>query len=197
MAFAAMGDHERAWKLFSLLNPVHHGGSSDQIATYKVEPYVVAADVYAVDPHTGRGGWTWYTGSASWMYRLLIDTLLGVNLEGDKLRLDPRLPESWESYKIHYRYRQTVYHITIARGLDAPAVTSVLTLDGKEITGSILPLQDDQREHHAELKIRSSSVMNAAPSTSQLSLPVSAGGKSIRPSISSNSWLPGASRDTE
>jgi cellobiose phosphorylase len=155
MAFAAMGDHERAWKLFSLLNPVHHGGSSDQIATYKVEPYVVAADVYAVEPHTGRGGWTWYTGSASWMYRLLIDTLLGVNLEGDKLRLDPRLPESWESYKIHYRYRQTVYHITIARGLDAPTVTSVLTLDGREITGSILPLQDDQREHHAELKIHS------------------------------------------
>jgi cyclic beta-1,2-glucan synthetase len=87
--------------------------NSRTIATYKVEPYVVAADVYAVAPHTGRGGWTWYTGSASWMYRLLVETLLGVNLEGDQLRLDPRLPEAWDSYKIHYRYRQTVYHITI------------------------------------------------------------------------------------
>ncbi|MBP9902617.1 MAG: cyclic beta 1-2 glucan synthetase, partial [Verrucomicrobia bacterium] len=117
MAFALMGEHERAWELFALLNPVHHGATPKQIATYKVEPYVVAADVYAVAPHTGRGGWTWYTGSAGWMYRLLIETLLGVNLEGDQLRLAPRLPKSWKTYKIHYRYRQTVYHITINRRL--------------------------------------------------------------------------------
>ena len=107
MAFALMGENDRAWELFALLNPVHHGGTPEQIATYKVEPYVVAADVYAVAPHTGRGGWTWYTGSAGWMYRLLIETLLGVNLEGDQLRLTPRLPKSWTTYKIHYRYRQT------------------------------------------------------------------------------------------
>ena len=92
MAFALMGENERAWELFALLNPVHHGGTPEQIATYKVEPYVVAADVYAVAPHTGRGGWTWYTGSAGWMYRLLVETLLGVKLEGDQLRLTPRFP---------------------------------------------------------------------------------------------------------
>ena len=115
MAFAIMGEHERAWELFTLLNPVHHGDSPEKIATYKVEPYVVAADVYAVAPHTGRGGWTWYTGSASWMYRLLVETLLGANLEGDRLRLEPRMPESWTTFKIHYRYRQTVYHITVIR----------------------------------------------------------------------------------
>ena len=92
MAFALMGENDRAWELFDLLNPIHHGGTPEQIATYKVEPYVVAADVYAVAPHTGRGGWTWYTGSAGWMYRLLIETLLGVKLEGNQLRLTPRFP---------------------------------------------------------------------------------------------------------
>ena len=87
-----MGDTDRAWDLFALLNPVHHSATSNQIATYKVEPYVIAADIYAVAPHIGRGGWTWYTGSAGWMYRLLLETLLGVNLEGNQLRLTPSMP---------------------------------------------------------------------------------------------------------
>ncbi len=157
MAFAAMGDNERAWELFTLLNPVRHGGSPEQIAIYKVEPYVVAADVYAVAPHTSRGGWTWYTGSASWMYRLLVETLLGLHLEGDRLRLDPRLPDAWDSYKIHYRYRQTVYHITISATADDSLKTNSLTLDGREIPGVAIPLVDDRQEHHVELKIRAMS----------------------------------------
>jgi cellobiose phosphorylase len=157
MAFAAMGKNERAWELFTLLNPVHHGGTPEEIATYKVEPYVVAADVYAVAPHTGRGGWTWYTGSASWMYRLLVETLLGVHLEGNQLRLDPRLPDAWDSYKIHYRYRQTVYHITISRFPDVTAESNLLTLDGTVLPGVLLPLHDDHQEHHAELKLRAGS----------------------------------------
>ncbi|QTN34381.1 cyclic beta 1-2 glucan synthetase [Akkermansiaceae bacterium] len=153
MAFAKMGDGERAWELFSLLNPVHHGGTPEEIATYKVEPYVVAADVYAVAPHTGRGGWTWYTGSAAWMYRLLVDTLLGMKLEGDHLRLTPHLPKAWDSFKVHYRYRQTVYHITIRRVSGTSPATGSLTLDGKEIPGKSLPLCDDQREHFAEFRV--------------------------------------------
>jgi cellobiose phosphorylase len=152
-AFALMGNNERAWELFALLNPVHHGGTPEQIATYKAEPYVVAADVYAVAPHTGRGGWTWYTGSAGWMYRLLIETLLGVNLEGDRLRLAPRLPKSWPACKIHYRYRQTVYHITITGVAAGSTEMNLLSLDGSEISGNTIPLQDDRREHVAELKI--------------------------------------------
>jgi cellobiose phosphorylase len=154
MAFALLGESERAWELFALLNPIHHGATPAQIATYKVEPYVVAADVYAVAPHVGRGGWTWYTGSAGWMYRLLIETLLGVNLEGDRLRLAPRLPKSWPSFKIHYRYRQTVYHITIARLAANSSGASLLSLDGQEIFGDTIPLLDDRREHMAELKVR-------------------------------------------
>jgi len=153
MAFAKMGDGERALELFSLLNPAHHGGTPEEIATYTVEPYVVAADVYAVAPHTGRGGWTWYTGSAAWMYRLLADTLLGMNLEGDHLRLTPHLPKAWDSFKVHYRYRQTVYHITIRRVAGTSPATGFLTLDGKEIAGKSLPLCDDQREHFAELRV--------------------------------------------
>jgi cellobiose phosphorylase len=154
MGFAFMGENERAWELFALLNPVHHGATPQQIATYKVEPYVVAADVYAVAPHVGRGGWTWYTGSAGWMYRLLIETLLGVNLEGDQLRLTPRLPKTWMTYKIHYRYRQTTYHITITRLAAESPNANLLTLDGQDISGTTIPLRDDRQEHTVELKVR-------------------------------------------
>jgi cyclic beta-1,2-glucan synthetase len=153
MAFAQMGETERAWELFNLLNPVHHGGSPENIATYKVEPYVVAADVYAVAPHAGRGGWTWYTGSAGWMYRLLVETLLGVNMEGDQLRLAPRPPKTWASYKIHYRYRKTVYHITITRIATESDELGSLTLDGQKISGDKLPLCDDGQEHAVEIKV--------------------------------------------
>jgi len=153
MAFALMGEGERAWELFTMLNPIHHGGTPEQIATYKVEPYVVAADVYAVAPHLGRGGWTWYTGSAGWMYRLLVETLLGVNLEGDQLRLAPRMPKAWTTYKIHYHYRQTIYHITITRLAADSTDTPVLSLDGQEISGQTIPLLDDHQEHFVEMKV--------------------------------------------
>ncbi|MBA3881178.1 MAG: cyclic beta 1-2 glucan synthetase [Chthoniobacterales bacterium] len=154
MAFALMGENERAWELFALLNPVHHGGTPEQIATYKVEPYVAAADVYAVAPHTGRGGWTWYTGSAGWMYRLLVETLLGVKLEGDGLRLIPRFPASWTTYKIHYRYHQTVYHITITRLAEGSAASIDLSLDGQILTGGTIPLVDDRAEHFVDIHVR-------------------------------------------
>jgi len=154
MAFALMGERERAWELFDLLNPVHHGDTPQRIDTYKVEPYVMAADVYTVAPHTGRGGWTWYTGSAGWMYRLLIEDLLGVNLEDDQLRLAPRIPKAWETFKIHYRYRQTAYHITINRlATDAPDA-ALLHLDGQELAGTVIPLRDDRQEHFVEMNVR-------------------------------------------
>jgi cyclic beta-1,2-glucan synthetase len=150
MARALLGDNDRAWELFALLNPINHGSTAAQISIYKVEPYVVAADVYAVAPHTGRGGWTWYTGSAGWMYRLLTETLLGLKLEGDRLRLAPRLPKHWPTCLIGYRYRQTLYHIHISRLPDGLSGTGQTFLDGKELTDSSIPLVDDHREHKVE-----------------------------------------------
>jgi cellobiose phosphorylase len=154
MAFAFLGETEKAWELFALLNPIHHGATPTQIATYKVEPYVVAADVYAVAPHTGRGGWTWYTGSAGWMYRLLVETLLGLNREGDQLRLTPRLPQAWTTVTLHYRYRQTQYHLTLTRLAAGLPGAGQLSLDGQALAGNTIPLQDDRRDHAVEMTIR-------------------------------------------
>ncbi len=152
MARALLGDNDRAWELFALLNPINHGSTAAQIGTYKVEPYVVAADVYAVAPHTGRGGWTWYTGSAGWMYRLLSETLLGLRLEGDRLRLTPRLPTHWPTCKIDYHYRQTAYHITISRLANVRPGSGQVYLDGKELSDGTIPLVDDQRDHSVEMR---------------------------------------------
>jgi cellobiose phosphorylase len=153
MAFALLGETDRAWDLFALLNPVHHGATPSQIATYKVEPYVMAADVYAAAPHTGRGGWTWYTGSAGWMYRLLLETLLGVNLEGNHLVLNPKLPKNWGTFTIHYRYRQTHYRIRITRLPGAQLGGSRLSLDGQALAGNMIPLLDDHRDHSVEMQV--------------------------------------------
>jgi cyclic beta-1,2-glucan synthetase len=163
MAFALLNEHNHAWELFDLLNPVHHGGTEEKITMYKVEPYVVAADVYALPPHTGRGGWTWYTGSAGWMYRLLVETLLGVNLEGRQLRLNPRLPKKWPSLKIHYRFYDTVYHITINQRFDGTTVRR-LALDGQELDRETLPLENDRREHFVELDFNAAVEGVVAPS---------------------------------
>ena len=115
MAFAVLGDNKRAWEIFTMINPINHANSSEAMATYKVEPYVVAADVYAFAPHTGRGGWTWYTGAAGWMYRLIVEYLLGVKREGDKLSFAPCLPAEWEGFNMSYRYRKTTYQISVTR----------------------------------------------------------------------------------
>ncbi|MHC1765711.1 MAG: glucoamylase family protein [Verrucomicrobiia bacterium] len=151
MAFALLEETDRAWELFALLNPVHHGDTPSQIATYKVEPYVVAGDVYALAPHTGRGGWSWYTGAAGWMYRFLVETLLGVNREGDQLRLAPRLPKAWSTFTIHYRYRQTPYHITITRVPANLPGSSPTGSDGSYPTGKTISLLDDRRDHFVEI----------------------------------------------
>ncbi|MDD5387899.1 MAG: glucoamylase family protein [Gallionellaceae bacterium] len=151
MAFAALGDSRHAWELTTLINPANHAKSPETIATYKVEPYVMAADVYAVAPHTGRGGWTWYTGSAGWMYRLILESLLGLRLEVDRLHVAPCLPAHWRGFKIHYRFRETVYHINVTQlGADADE-DSGLTVDGVE--RDAIPLVDDQREHAVEVRV--------------------------------------------
>jgi cyclic beta-1,2-glucan synthetase len=151
MAFAALGDSRRAWELFGIINPVNHSKSPEEIAAYKVEPYVVAADVYALSPHTGRGGWTWYTGSAGWMYQLIVESLLGLRLEVDKLRFAPCLPADWKAFKLHYRYRETVYHIAVLQAIAAKAGMTV-AVDGIERDDKAIPLVDDRQEHSVEVR---------------------------------------------
>ena len=129
-----------------MINPVNHAGSPEGIGVYKVEPYVVAADVYALSPHTGRGGWTWYTGSAGWMYRLIVESLLGLRLEIDTLYVEPCFPVGWTHFKVHYRYRETVYHIIVQQRSDASGQTSV-TIDGVQRQESTIHLVDDHQEH--------------------------------------------------
>ena len=152
MAFAALGDNRRAWELLAMMNPVTHARSAEEVATYKVEPYVVAADVYALAPHTGRGGWTWYTGSAGWMYRLIVESLLGLRLEVDKLRVTPCLPADWRTFKVHYRYRETVYHIAVLQTLLGIGETRI-TVDGVERPDKMIPLVDDRQDHSVEVRI--------------------------------------------
>jgi cellobiose phosphorylase len=152
MAFAAMGDSERAWELFALINPVTHGATPQAISTYRVEPYVVAADVYAVEPHIGRGGWTWYTGSAGWMYRLITESLLGLQLDVDKLRFAPRPPRHWPSFRIHYRYRETFYHITIQNTGQGTTIRR-LSIDGVDQLEHVVPLVNDNTNHNVEIEL--------------------------------------------
>lgn len=152
MAFAALGDRRRAWELFAMINPVNHARSPEAVATYKVEPYVVAADVYAVAPHVGRGGWTWYTGSAGWLYRLIVESLLGLRLEVDTLHFAPCLPADWHGFTVHYRYRETVYRIAVTQRPAGQGETKV-TVDGVARDDATIPLVDDRRDHAVEVRL--------------------------------------------
>ena len=156
MAFAALGDSARAWELAAMINPVNHARTPESAALYKVEPYVVAADVYAMAPHTGRGGWTWYTGSAGWMYRLVVESLLGLRLEGDRLRFAPCMPPEWNGFTLRYRYRETFYEIAVRPSeVDDSGMPQVdgVRVDGVEQAGGFALLSDDRQEHRVEVRI--------------------------------------------
>ena len=155
MAFAKMGDKGRAWELFDLINPVNHTSSGAAIETYKVEPYVVCADVYAVAPHTGRGGWTWYTGSAGLMYRLVLESLLGIHIEAGKLRLEPCLPLDWQGFTLRYRYRETLYKIAVLQA-GGEGETICVAVDGIAQPDATITLVDDHLEHVVEVRIQGS-----------------------------------------
>ena len=152
MAFAAVGDTERAWELFNMINPVTHGSTPKEISTYRVEPYVVAADVYGVAPHTGRGGWTWYTGSAGWMYRLITESLLGLHLEVDKLYFTPRPPRAWPSFKIHYRFHETHYHVTIKNEGTGNTVRRIICDDVVQ-SANFICLVNDHTDHQVQIEL--------------------------------------------
>jgi cyclic beta-1,2-glucan synthetase len=155
MAFAKLGDSTRAWDLFNMINPINHAKSAEHVAIYKVEPYVIAADVYGVAPHTGRGGWTWYTGSAGWMYRLILESLLGIRVEANKLRLSPCLPADWKSFKIRYRYRETFYSIFVIAPAEAEVAMRIpqITVDGVMQTDAVITMHDDKYDHEVSVQM--------------------------------------------
>ncbi|UEG49105.1 cyclic beta 1-2 glucan synthetase [Ferruginibacter lapsinanis] len=144
MAFAELGDKKKAWQLLQMINPVNHGDDAQKIAVYKVEPYVMSADIYAQSLHLGRGGWTWYTGSAGWMYQFIIESFIGLKKIGNKLMFTPCVPVEWKSLKIDYRYQDTLYHITYNQ-MGSEVIK--LFLDEVEQLDHIV-LVDNNNEHH-------------------------------------------------
>jgi cyclic beta-1,2-glucan synthetase len=156
LATALQGNGNRAFELFQMVNPITHADSPGGVDIYKVEPYVVAADVYTAKGHLGRGGWTWYTGSASWMYRVALESILGFQQRGDMLFIEPCIPASWEEFTIEYRVGASTYEITVENpdGLERGSVE--LTVDGNGVDKAI-HLVDDGKRHHATASLRSSS----------------------------------------
>ncbi len=150
-AFALLGQGDRAVELFGLLNPIHHSASPEAVERYKVEPYVVVADVYSDPPHTGRGGWTWYTGSAGWLYRVGLEAILGFHLRGTKLVLDPHIARKWPSYEITYRHRSATYHIAVENPQGVESGVSRVVVDGQE--GASIELADDGGRHEVRVTL--------------------------------------------
>ena len=147
MAFARMGNAERAWQLWSMLSPINHTLNADSVGIYKAEPYVMSADVYSVAPHTGRAGWSWYTGSAAWAWRLLTEELLGIKRSGTDFSVHARLPDEWSSFSMAYQYGESHYQISVSRG-DAEYC---VTLDGVLLPDDRIPLKDDGQNHTVEI----------------------------------------------
>jgi cyclic beta-1,2-glucan synthetase len=146
-ALTELGDVERAGAFFRLLSPIYHAETPEQVEEYQVEPYAVAADVYSEPPHTGHGGWTWYTGSAGWMLRLGLEAILGLERVGDGLRFRPCIPPEWPGYRIDYRYGESVYRIEVENPEGAGKGVREVTLDGEVVPEGRVPLVDDGQTH--------------------------------------------------
>jgi cyclic beta-1,2-glucan synthetase len=147
LATALRGDHDRAFELYQMINPLTHACTPEEVATYKVEPYVVAADVYTAKGQLGRGGWTWYTGSASWMYRVGLEGILGLRKRGDRLFIEPRAPAAWKEYTIEYRYGKSVYAIVVRNEGEAAGGAVEMTIDGRSSPDGGIQLVDDGARH--------------------------------------------------
>ncbi|NTW28974.1 MAG: hypothetical protein HGA39_06400 [Coriobacteriia bacterium] len=151
LAHLMRGDGDEAWGLLDLINPIRHSSTRADADRYAVEPYVVAADVYAANPHVGRGGWTWYTGSASWFHRVVLHDLLGFRLLAENgarvLRMDPCIPKRWREYEIDYRHGSATYHIRVENPRGVNGGVARVTLDGVALDGHSIPLPDDGAKH--------------------------------------------------
>jgi cyclic beta-1,2-glucan synthetase len=152
LATAMRGDADRAFELYQMINPLTHTRTAEDVATYKVEPYVIAADVYTASGHLGRGGWTWYTGSASWMYRVGLEAILGFMKRGDTLVIDPCVPGEWSEYTIDYRHGESLYEITVTEPGAVFRNGGEVMLDGAALENPVIPLVDDGQRHQVVVR---------------------------------------------
>jgi cyclic beta-1,2-glucan synthetase len=151
LAFARLGDGDRAMDLFSLINPIGNTRTREDALRYRVEPYVVAADVYSQPPHVGRGGWTWYTGSAGWMYRVGLEGLLGLSLSGGALKIDPCIPRTWSGYEVTVRRGTAEYRIVVENPEGVNRGVKRVELDRVEQSDRTVPVTDDGAVHHVRV----------------------------------------------
>jgi cellobiose phosphorylase len=153
LATALQGRGDRAMELWNLINPVYHATTAEEVHQYRVEPYVVCADVYGAAPHIGRGGWTWYTGSASWLYRVAIEAILGFQLQGRAVRLAPCVPPSWPGFELTYRYQTATYRIVVDNSAGTGRGVRWIEVDGQRLPGDTVPLRDDARAHDVRVHL--------------------------------------------
>jgi len=151
IAFAKLGYGDKAWELFQLINPINHTRTHMEYSKYKAEPYVMSADVYAVSPHVGRGGWTWYTGSSGWIYRAGLEYILGFQKNGDSLIIEPCIPKKWGEYSIKYRYLETTFEIAIKNPDGVNSGVKSINVDGVLSAGNVLQLINDGAVHKVEV----------------------------------------------
>jgi cyclic beta-1,2-glucan synthetase len=151
MALARLGSGDEAAEFFHMLNPVNHGRTAADVSRYKTEPYVMAGDVYARSPHAGRGGWSWYTGSAGWMYRAGIESILGLRRRGDRFAIDPCIPSSWSEYRMAWRFLDSRYEITVSNPMQRCRGVVKATLDGAPVNAAAIPLLNDGRTHDVQV----------------------------------------------
>jgi cyclic beta-1,2-glucan synthetase len=142
-----MGDGDRAFRLLQMLNPLTHASTPADADRYKVEPYAVCADVYNAEGHVGRGGWTWYTGSASWSYRVALEGLLGFTKRGERLSIAPCIPPSWKEFNLDYRGGSATYDITVRNPHGVSTGASSVVVDGAPVRDGAIRLVDDGVRH--------------------------------------------------
>ena len=156
LATAMLGDGDRAYHLFEMLNPLTHARTDDDVAKYKVEPYVVCADVYTATSHLGQGGWTWYTGSASWMYRVALEGILGFTKRGDRLSIEPCVPTAWREFTIDYRYGSSVYTIVVRNPAGVSSGVAHVEVDGRATNERAIELSDNGEPHYVVITMADS-----------------------------------------
>ncbi|MGH7731189.1 MAG: GH36-type glycosyl hydrolase domain-containing protein, partial [Candidatus Eiseniibacteriota bacterium] len=181
MAIARLGSGDEAVELFHMLNPVNHTRSQADVERYKVEPYALAADVYTHPSHIGRGGWTWYTGSAAWMYRLGLEAILGLRSRGHCFRVVPCIPASWERFVVRWRHGRTLYEITVENPGRQNRGVAEAVLDGATVDAGAIPLVDDGGTHRLRVVLGEPALAATSPTSSgEGSLPATGSRRSPR-----------------